>query len=178
MFGFARFDQHDANRTTGHGVDLGDPQGSVSGQRQDCELEAVPLDGDEPVHDDPPRIEAYFRWASDKAENRAVVAYVSMHGSTAMMADHLVGALADREIMVWKFDLTVTDMGKVAISLVDAATLVIGTPTVNGGPDLDREQSLQPVMAGAAPALLPSSATSPSCNTNATLRAGFRNVPG
>ena len=78
------------------------------------------------IHDDPPRIiEAYLRWASDKAEKLAVAAYVSMHGITDMMADHLVGAQADREIMVRKFDLTVTDMGKVAISLVDATTLMI-----------------------------------------------------
>lgn len=33
-----------------------------------------------------------------------------------------------------KFDLSVTDIGKLAMSLVDAATIVIGTPTVHVGP--------------------------------------------
>jgi flavorubredoxin len=33
-----------------------------------------------------------------------------------------------------QFDLSVTDIGKLAISLVDAATIVIGTPTVHVGP--------------------------------------------
>jgi len=32
------------------------------------------------------------------------------------------------------FDLPVTDIGKLAMSLVDAATIVVGTPTVLAGP--------------------------------------------
>ena len=32
------------------------------------------------------------------------------------------------------FNLAVTDIGKLAISLVDAATIVVGTPTVLAGP--------------------------------------------
>jgi len=32
------------------------------------------------------------------------------------------------------FDLPVTDTGKLAMSLVDAATIVVGTPTVLAGP--------------------------------------------
>jgi flavorubredoxin len=35
---------------------------------------------------------------------------------------------------VHQFDLAVTDIGKLAIALVDAATIVIGTPTVHVGP--------------------------------------------
>ena len=35
---------------------------------------------------------------------------------------------------VHQFDLSVTDIGKLAIALVDAATIVIGTPTVHAGP--------------------------------------------
>ena len=35
--------------------------------------------------------------------------------------------------MVKQFDLTVTDLGKLAMALVDAATVVIGTPTVLAG---------------------------------------------
>jgi flavorubredoxin len=37
-------------------------------------------------------------------------------------------------VSVQQFDLTATDLGKLAVALVDAATLVIGTPTVQGGP--------------------------------------------
>jgi flavorubredoxin len=35
---------------------------------------------------------------------------------------------------VYQFDLAVTDIGKLAIALVDAATIVIGTPTIHVGP--------------------------------------------
>ena len=51
-----------------------------------------------------------------------------------MMVDHLVAALAERGITVKKFELTTTDIGKLAMALVDAATIVIGTPTVHMGP--------------------------------------------
>jgi len=59
---------------------------------------------------------------------------VSMHGSTRDMVNYLVRALAGNGVTVKQFDLTVTDVGKLAMSLVDAATVVIGTPTVLAGP--------------------------------------------
>jgi flavorubredoxin len=67
-------------------------------------------------------------------KNEVVIPYVSMHGSTRAMVEYLVSALTLRGMTVMQFDLLVTDIGKVAISLVDAATLVIGTPTVHIGP--------------------------------------------
>jgi flavorubredoxin len=57
-----------------------------------------------------------------------------MHGSTARMVDHLVGALVERGVRVELFNLVATDIGKLAVSLVDAATIVVATPTVLGGP--------------------------------------------
>ena len=79
-------------------------------------------------------LDAYREWVSGEPKNIAVVAYVSMHGSTQKMADFLVSALAERGVRVEQFDLTVTDIGKLAMSLVDAGTLVVGTPTVLTGP--------------------------------------------
>ena len=40
----------------------------------------------------------------------------------------------ERGVDVKPFDLTVTDIGKLAMELVDAATIVLGTPTVLTGP--------------------------------------------
>ncbi len=57
-----------------------------------------------------------------------------MHGSTQKMVDFLVSALVERGVRVEQFNLPVTDIGKLAMSLVDAATLVVGTPTVLMGP--------------------------------------------
>jgi flavorubredoxin len=79
-------------------------------------------------------IEAYEDWVSDEPHNLVVVPYISMHGSTGAMVDHLVNALAERGVRVEIFDLAVTDIGKLAIALVDAATIVVGTPTVHVGP--------------------------------------------
>ena len=88
-----------------------------------------------PIHDKPARIlDAYRDWVSDKVANLVVIPYISMHGSTEAMVNHLVGCLAERGIKVQKFDLSVTDLGKLAMALVDAATIVIGTPTVHAGP--------------------------------------------
>jgi flavorubredoxin len=57
-----------------------------------------------------------------------------MHGSTLKMVTHLVEALTERGVTVKQFDLTATDLGKLAMSLVDAATVVVGAPTVLAGP--------------------------------------------
>lgn len=77
---------------------------------------------------------AYHSWVFDKPKNIVVLPYISMHGSTRMMVEYLVGALAKKGVTVKQFDLAVTDIGKLAMALVDAATVVIGTPTVLTGP--------------------------------------------
>jgi len=88
-----------------------------------------------PIYDKPGFIlNSYRDWVSDEVKNEVVIPYISMHGSTKEMVDHLVNALIKRGITVKQFDLSKTDIGKLAISLVDAATIVIGTPTVLAGP--------------------------------------------
>jgi flavorubredoxin len=88
-----------------------------------------------PIYDNPERIlSAYDEWASDHVSNLVVLPYISMHGSTEAMVNHLVAALSERRIKVQKFELSRTDIGKLAMALVDAATIVIGTPTVLVGP--------------------------------------------
>jgi len=53
-----------------------------------------------------------------------------MHDSTRRMVEHFVEALSARGIVVRQFNLTNVDIGRLAIALVDAATVVIGSPTV------------------------------------------------
>jgi len=87
-----------------------------------------------PVYDKPEFIiKAYEDWVSDRVSNQVVIPYISMHGSTRIMVDYLVGALSERGVGVQPYNLEVTDIGKLAMSLVDAATIVIGTPTVHAG---------------------------------------------
>jgi len=88
-----------------------------------------------PMHAKPSFIlEAYHSWVFDPPRNIVVSPYISMHGSTHKMVEYFVGALADRGVTVKQFNLSVADTGKLAIALVDAATMVIGTPTVLAGP--------------------------------------------
>jgi len=87
-----------------------------------------------PVYDRPQFIlDAYRSWVYDEPRNMVLLPYVSMHGSTREMVDHMAGALIERGVNVRQFDLTVADPGKIAIALVDSATLVLGTCTVLGG---------------------------------------------
>lgn len=88
-----------------------------------------------PVYNNPEFIvDAYRDWTSEHPKNIVVLPYISMHGSTKKMIEYLLSALAEKGITVYQFDLTVADIGKLAVTLVDAATIVIGTPTVHVGP--------------------------------------------
>ena len=79
-------------------------------------------------------IDAYHDWVTGTPRNTVVLPYVSMHESTKLMVDHLVSALVERGVRVEQFNLAVTDTGKLAMALVDAATIVVGTPTILAGP--------------------------------------------
>ncbi len=87
-----------------------------------------------PIYKHPELImKSHREWASDKLYNTVVIPYATMHGSTEAMVDHLTGALDGLGVNVERFNLAVTDLGKMAMSLVDAATLVIGSPTILTG---------------------------------------------
>jgi len=88
-----------------------------------------------PIYDKPSFIlKAYRSWVFDPPRNIVILPYISMHGSTQKMVEHFVGALVERGVTVKQFNLARTDIGKMAIALVDAATMIIGTPTVLIGP--------------------------------------------
>ena len=88
-----------------------------------------------PMHNEPEFIiNAYLDWVSDDVKNEVVIPYVSMHGSTAAMVDYLVDALMEKGITVKPFNLATTDIGELAMALVDTATIVVGSPTVLAGP--------------------------------------------
>jgi flavorubredoxin/rubredoxin len=88
-----------------------------------------------PIHNKPVDIlDAYREWTSGAPKNLVVIPYISMHDSTRLMVTHFVEACADRGIHAEQFNLADGDIGKLAMSLVDAAGIVLGTPMVLGGP--------------------------------------------
>jgi len=87
-----------------------------------------------PVYDRPEFIiDAYKDWVEGPVKNEVIIAYVSMHNSTRKMVEYLADILIEKGIKVRQFDLTTIDIGKLAIALVDAATIVLGSPTVLTG---------------------------------------------
>ncbi|MFA6034120.1 MAG: FprA family A-type flavoprotein [Myxococcota bacterium] len=87
-----------------------------------------------PAHNRPSLIiDAYREWLSPEPKNLVLLPFVSMHDSTRIMVNRLVESLAALGVRVERFDLADTDTGKLAMALVDAATIVLATPTVLGG---------------------------------------------
>jgi len=101
---------------------------------EDYEIEMIaPSHG--PIYDNPEMIlNAYQEWVSDEVKPEVVVPYVSMHGSTKDLINYFISSLIDEGIKVKPFDLTDVDIGDLAISLVDASTVIFGSPTVLTGP--------------------------------------------
>ncbi len=88
-----------------------------------------------PIHDHPALIlDAYREWLSAPPKNLVVVPYISMHDSTRRLVEHFVEACARLGVRAEQVNLAEPDVGKLAMLLVDAATIVIGTPTVLAGP--------------------------------------------
>lgn len=87
-----------------------------------------------PLHDRPDEIvETWRRWTDPAPGQEVIIVFVSMHGSTRALVDRLCSELSDKGIRHQRFDLTTADTGQIAMSLLDAATLVLATPLVLNG---------------------------------------------
>ncbi|NTW22861.1 FprA family A-type flavoprotein [Candidatus Falkowbacteria bacterium] len=104
-----------------------------------AKLESYPIDmiapSHGPIHSDVGAVLGSYRnWIADESvKNLAVVAYISMHGSTKMLADRLKESLEKNGVEVRFYDISKMDIGELAVDMVDAATFVIGTPCLLGG---------------------------------------------
>jgi len=88
-----------------------------------------------PIYKNPDFIlKNYQEWVSDSVKDEVVVPYISMHGSTEAMVKYLVEQLIKRGKKVTPYHLTNTDIGELAMALVDAATVILASPTVLTGP--------------------------------------------
>jgi len=88
-----------------------------------------------PIYSHPQFIlDAYKQWVSDEVKNEVIIPYVSMHGSTEKMVNFFIDCLIQRGIGVKPFMLSKTDIGELAMAMVDAATIVLAAPMVLAGP--------------------------------------------
>lgn len=87
-----------------------------------------------PLYDRPELIlDLYRDWAGEQPRNLCVIPFVSMHGSTRMMVSHFTEALLDRGVRAQPFNLADADVGRLSMALVDAASVVFGSPNVLNG---------------------------------------------
>lgn len=94
-----------------------------------------------PVWYDPDIIlRRYERWTGDAVKNLVAIPYVSMHDSTRVMVERLTVKLSEQGLSVVCRNLGAEpaslsmETGHFITDLVDAAAVVMATPTVIGGP--------------------------------------------
>jgi flavorubredoxin len=87
-----------------------------------------------PIYKNPERIlEPYKKWTAGETENKALIVYVSMWGSTALMVRTIAETLLKEGVNIVMYDLAVSDIGDVARELVDSRAIILGAPTILAG---------------------------------------------
>lgn len=78
-------------------------------------------------------IDAYKDWISDNTKEEVLVLYISMHESTKKMVEYLVDKLMNAGVKVKLHNIVDSDIGEIAVDLVEASTVIVGTPMVLTG---------------------------------------------
>jgi len=101
---------------------------------KDLKVEMV-LPSHGPVHKNPDWIlDLYSDWAGERGKNLVILPYVSMYSSTKDMIDYLADKLNSKGIDTFKYDMVSGNLGDLALALVDATTIIMGTSMVLTGP--------------------------------------------
>jgi len=77
-------------------------------------------------------LEKWSDWALQKPKPRAVIVYDTMWRSTASLADAICNGLSSKGVSVRVMPLGSTHISDVATGTLDAAALIVGSPTING----------------------------------------------
>ena len=78
-------------------------------------------------------LEAYERWAYQKARAKALVVYDTMWHSTEFMAKAVYDGLMDKGLCVQQLNLGMNHRSDVITEMLDAKGMVFGSPTLNNG---------------------------------------------
>lgn len=82
----------------------------------------------------------YERWTGSAVKKLVTIPYISMHGSTRVMVERLAMKLSQQGLSIIcrdlgnQLDSMSVETGNFITDLVDAAAMVLGVPTVLGGP--------------------------------------------
>ena len=78
-------------------------------------------------------IESYKAWSSGAVEDRAVVVFDSMWGSTEIMAKAIAEAFASAGIPASFYDIKCNPMSDIVTDVFTSKYLAVGSPTINNG---------------------------------------------
>jgi anaerobic nitric oxide reductase flavorubredoxin len=81
----------------------------------------------------PTIFDAYDRYIAEDTEDKIVVAYSTMWGSTDILAREIADGAAAEGVDVVLFDLAVSSMAHINRHLMDARALLLGSPTLHHG---------------------------------------------
>jgi flavorubredoxin len=81
----------------------------------------------------PQLLATYEGWAKGETEERALIVYDTMWGSTEKMARAIYRGLTEEGIPTKMYRLTGSDMSDIVKEVLEARGLLLGTPTLNNG---------------------------------------------
>lgn len=76
-------------------------------------------------------VESYRKWSSGEKEDRAVIVYDTMWGSTGKLAKRIAEGLIEGGAEAKVFKLRISDTTEIAKELLEAKALFLGSPTIN-----------------------------------------------
>ncbi len=79
-------------------------------------------------------LDLYRGWTSDEVKPQVIIPYVSMYRSTEVMVQYLTDRLTEKGLSVQVFNAIDLDSGAFSMALVEASTVVFGSPSVLAGP--------------------------------------------
>lgn len=96
-------------------------------------LQIAPSHGIIWKRDLPKILEAYRSWASGEVEEKVLVIYDTMWGSTEIMANEIAEAVRAAGVEVKLLNLRKSPRSHIMKEMLDAATFAVGSPTLNNG---------------------------------------------
>jgi flavorubredoxin len=122
-----------ANILTPVAVAVGKSMGKILEKGWVCDVIA-PSHGVVWRHDQIPAIfDTYDRLIGEKTENKLVIAYSTMWGSTDVLSREIADGAAAAGAEVMLFDIAITPLAHINRHLLDARALLLGSPTLHRG---------------------------------------------
>lgn len=78
-------------------------------------------------------LEAYSRWSSAQAQEKVLIVYDTMWGSTEKMARAILDGVADQGKPVRLYKASITDHNDIIAELLEAKAIIVGSSTINNG---------------------------------------------